>query len=368
MGDLTVNRYNLYLKSSQRTQGTDEHPIYFLKRPLFKTSPFNVFEITIKQVLIPYSFFSINSLLGNTKSGATGSLQFNQIQWFLARGGSYPSTTYVVGSPSAPITTTIPEGNYTILSLITAIQLAMKDYLAYYYTSYPNPTWTWSYNRDTLLINFLLTGTDGIPTTFYILPSSVVDGGLAFNMGVTSLINFGYNTSNVSQPITYIGVQQSFSGAFSQSSINVSPITSLMVRSNNLIQNRSFEFVAVSDDFSDILLRVPIQTVGTTFVNYDNQANIRNRIKNDYIDIVDLYITDNRTYNVISLNGLDWMAVVEVAELEIHDNKSNEAHSVMKGIDFSKHDDTGLQHLKNSFIAKKKVDEDEDEEPAVQQP
>jgi len=353
MGDLTVNRYNLYLKSSQRTQGTNEHPIYYLRRPLFKTNPFNVFEVTLKQVLIPYSFFSVNSQLGNTSTGATGTLQFNQIQWYLARGGAtYPSTTYVVGSPSNPITTTIPQGNYTILSLISAIQLAMVDYLTYYYSSYPNPQWTWTYSRDSLLVNFLLPGTDGITTTFYILPSSVVDGGLAFNMGITAPLNFGYNSSNVSQPISYIGVQQSFSGAFSQSAINVSPITSLMVRSNNLIQNRSFEFVAVSDDFSDILLRVPIQTVGTTFINYDNQANIRNRIKNDYIDIVDLYITDNRTYNVISLNGLDWMAVLEITELEIHDNKANETHNIMKAIDFAKHEHEGLSHLKNKFVAK----------------
>ena len=345
MSDLVVNRYNLYLKSSQRTQGTNEHPIYYLRRPLFKTNSFNVFEVSIKQVLVPYSFFSVNSDLGNLPNGTQGSLQFNQIQWYLARGGSYPSTTYVVGSPSAPITTSIPAGNYTILSLITAVQLAMVDYLTYYYPAYSNPNWNWSYNRDTLLINFLLNGSDGITTTFYIKPSTVVDGGVAFNMGVTSLLNFGYNASNVSQPIVYIGIQQSFSGGFSQSSINVSPITSLMIRSNNLIQNRSFEFVAVSDDFSDILLRLPIQTVGTTFLNYENQANIRNRIKNEYIDIVDLYLTDNRTYNVINLNGLDWMAVLEVIEIDIHENRANTAHDMMKEIDFSKHE-TDAEHVK----------------------
>lgn len=338
MTDIVVNRYNLYLKSSQRTQGTNEHPIYILRRPLFKTNPFNVFEVSIKQTLIPYSFFSVNSNKGNLPNGNAGTLQFNQFQWYLARGGAtYPSTTYVVGSPANPITTTIPQGNYTILSLITAIQLAMKDYLTYYYPTYGNPNWSWTYNRDTLLINFLLNGSDGITTTFYIIPSTVVDGGLSFNMGITSLINFGYNASNQSQPITYIGVQ-SFTGAFSQSSINVSPITSLMIRSNNLIQNRSYEFVAISDDFSDIILRVPIQTVGTTLINYDNQANIRNRIKNEYIDIIDFYISDNRTYDTVSLNGLDWMAVLEVTELEIHENKVNEAHNMLKDVNFAKHE------------------------------
>lgn len=358
MTDIVVNRYNLYLKSSQRTQGTNEHPIYILRRPLFKTNPFNVFEVSIKQTLIPYSFFSVNGNKGNLPNGNQGTLQFNQIQWYLARGGAtYPSTTYVVGSPANPITTTIPQGNYTILSLISAIQLAMVDYLTYYYPTYLNPNWTWSYNRDTLLINFLLTGNDGITTTFYILPSSVVDGGLAFNMGITSLINFGYNSSNQSQPIIYIGVQQSFTGAFSQSSINVSPITSVMIRSNNLIQNRSYEFVAISDDFSDIILRVPIQTVGTTLINYDNQANIRNRIKNEYIDIIDFYISDNRTYDTISLNGLDWMAVVEIIEIELHENKVNEAHNMMKEVNFSKHEVLDKFHKKHNEILDTEVPE-----------
>jgi len=347
MSDTVVNRYNLYFKSSQRTQGTNEHPIYILRRPLFKTNPFNVFEVSIKQTLIPYSFFSVNANKGNLPNGNQGTLQFNQFQWYLARGGAtYPSTTYVVGSPANPITTTIPQGNYTILSLISAIQLAMKDYLAYYYSTYANPNWTWSYNRDTLLINFLLNGSDGITTTFYILPSTVVDGGLSFNMGITSLINFGYNSSNQPQPVTYIGVQQSFTGAFSQSSINVSPITSLMIRSDNLIQNRSYEFVAISDDFSNIMLRVPIQTVGTTLINYDNNANIRNRIKNDYIDIIDFYISDNRTYDIISLNGLDWMAVVEITEIDIHENKANETHKLLKQVNFSKHDVIDKFHKK----------------------
>lgn len=351
MTDLVVNRYNLYLKSSQRTQGTNEHPIYILRRPLFKTNPFNVFEVSIKQTLIPYSFFSVNSNKGNSSNGSQGTLQFNQFQWYLARGGAtYPSTTYVVGSPASPITTEIPQGNYTILSLISAIQLAMKDYLTYYYVGYSNPNWTWSYSRDTLLINFLLTGSDGITTSFYILPSTVVDGGLAFNMGITALINFGYNSSNQSQPITNIGVQQTFTGAYSQSSINVSPITSLMIRSNNLIQNRSYEFVAISDDFSDIILRVPIQTVGTTFINYDNQANIRNRIKNEYIDVIDFYISDNRTYDTVSLNGLDWMAVLEVVEIEMHENRVNEAYNMMKDVNFSKHEVLDKFHKKREEL------------------
>ena len=373
MTDLVINRYNIYLKSSQRTQGTNEHPAYFLRRPIFKTDPFNVFEVTVKQVLVPYSFFSVNSSLGNTPTGQNGTLQFNQIQWYLARGVTYPSTTYVVGSPSAPITTSIPQGNYTILSLITAVKLAMVDYLLYYYPTYSNPTWTWSYNRDTLLVNFILTGVDNVPTTFYIMPSSVVDGGLAFNMGITSLISFGYNSSNQSLPITNIGVQQTFTGAFSSSAINVSPITSLMVRSNNLIQNRSFEFVAVSDDFSDILLRVPIQTVGSTLINYDNQANIKNRVKNDYIDIIDLYITDNRTYNTISLNGLDWMAVIEITELEIHSTVQNELHGLLKNA-FSKNVKTSTDDaFKNTFnkntfnkSVAKPPEETENTQPPVQ--
>ena len=122
-GDLVVNRYNLYLKSSQRTQGTNEYPIYMLSRPLYLTNPFNIFELTVKQACIPYSFFSVNDTYGNTSGGSQGTLKFNQLQWVMCKGGSYPSTTTIAGGGTFanPLLLEIPSGNYSAQSMLTAV-------------------------------------------------------------------------------------------------------------------------------------------------------------------------------------------------------------------------------------------------------
>ena len=322
--ETVINKYHLYLESTQRTSGTNENAVYRLSRPIFKSNPFNHFDIAVVQSNIPYSFFNITN-----QNGA-----YSSMQWYVARGVSYPSTIYIVGSPSAPRTVTVPNGNYTILSLITAIQSGIIGDLTSNFPTFPTPTFTWTYNRDTLTVNFVLTGTDGTPTTYYFMPSSVAHGGLAYNMGITSLLSFGYDSSNVSQPTNIINNVKT-SGANGQSAINVAPITSILIRSSTLQQNKSYEFIAITDDISDILVRVPILTVGTTFLQYVNEGNISNQIKNEFIDEVNLYLTDNRSYNPISLAGLSWMCVLEIKEIEGHENRENMAYQMMKNVDFS---------------------------------
>jgi hypothetical protein len=325
MGDTIINKYHLYLESTQRTLGTNEDAYYYLKRPLFKSSPFNHFQVKVVQANIPYSFFNITNQNGN----------YNTMQWYLARGGAtYPSTTYVYGTPSNPKTVTIPNGNYNISTLILAIQTGMIVDLQANYPTYPNPQFTWTYNKDTLQVLFTLVGNDNIVTTFYFLPSSVSHGGLAYNMGISKLISFGYNATNISQPVNNVN-NVITSGALGGNSINVAPITSILIRSNNLKQNRSFEFVSIQDDLSDILVRVPNLMVGTTFLQYTNQENLSNRIRLETIDYINLYLTDNRSYDPISLAGLSWMCVLEITEIEGHENRENEAYNILKKVNFS---------------------------------
>jgi hypothetical protein len=324
MSDTVINKYHLYLESTQRTSGTNEDANYILSRPLFKSNPFNHFEVSVVQANIPYSFFNITNQNGT----------YSSFQWYVARGLTYPSTNYVVGSPSNPRTATIPNGNYTILTLITALQTAIIGDLQTNYPTFPIPNWTWTYNRDTLTVNFLLTGTDNTTTTYYFMPSSVAHGGLAYNMGITSLLTFGYDSTNVSQPINIINNVKT-SGSYGQSAINVAPITSIMIRSGTLKQNRSYEFIAITDDISDILVRVPIMTVGTTFIQYVNEGRIANRVKNEFIDSINLYLTDNRSYVPISLAGLSWMCVLEITEIEGHENRENMAYQMLKQVDFA---------------------------------
>jgi len=339
-GDIVVNRFNLYLKSSQRTNGTNESPTFMLTRPLFLTNPFNIFEVTIKQAMIPFSFQSINTSVGNLPSGLAGTLQFNQLEFYVCRGGTYPSTTNIAGGGTLtnPAILNIPPGNYSITTLCTQVIYQLTNYMVYVcgLGSFTTNNFFFYYSRDTMTVNFQCKTTDGIVTTFYFLPSSLVDGGLAYNLGIGTAINFGSDGANNSLPVTYPNYYyEPAYGAFSSQNVNVAPITSILVRSDYLKQNRSIEFIAVSDDLSDILLRVPVQTIGTTFINYDNTSGVTNRLKNGFIDQVSLYLTDNRTYTTLNLNGLDWMVMIEVAEIESHETRQNSAHQMLKQIDFA---------------------------------
>ena len=91
----------------------------------------------------------------------------------------------------------------------------------------------------------------------------------------------------------------------------------------------------MQDDFSDILVRLPVLTIGTTFIQYVNQEDVSNRIKNDFIDQIELYLTDNRSYIPLSLAGLSWMCVLEITELEGHENRENDAFQMLKQVDFA---------------------------------
>ena len=342
-GDIVVNRFNLYLKSAQRTSGTNSSPVFALTRQLFLTNPMNIFELTVKQVSIPYSYHNMSTALGYTSAGVPGKLQFNQLQFVVCIGGaSYPSTTFVGGGGTfaVPVTLNILPGNYSITSLCTQVIYQLVNYLNYFvagYITFTASMFSFSYSRDTMKVNFQFISSGGYVITFYFLPSIVVDGGLAYNFGITSQIDFGTNGAGSSEPVTFPAyVYEPVYGAFSTQNINCAPITSLMIRSDYLKQNRSVEFVAITDDLSDILLQVPIQTIGTTFITYDNATSVTNRLKNGVIDQVSLYLTDDRTYDVLDLNGLDWSVMMEIAEIETYSTRDNKAHQMMKQVDMSK--------------------------------
>jgi hypothetical protein len=234
-------------------------------------------------------------------------------------------------TPISNASISVSPGNYTINSLLAAVSTALSNDVQSRTAFGYSPNFVFSYTSATLKVSFQVTGTDSNTTLFTFKPSSLLLGGLAYNMGITSPsgVSFGYTNYVV------------YTVGYSNALVNIAPITAVFIRAMTLTQNMSYEFIANKDDFSDILIQIPIGTVGGTIIQYENQSDIRVQIKNDYIDQLQLYLSDNRSFSLANtgLNGLDWSCVIEFIEIESMTLKDNEAYQMLKNVDFGNHNE-----------------------------
>lgn len=270
-----ISRFHIYTSSCKRTSGSIEDYDLILKRPIILQNSHHYFKVIVKQATIPYTFQQVNN-------------NFNKFSYVLTRGATtYPQRTF-----------TIPNGNYNINSLMSAVKTAWaKDV----YTMIPSytPNFTFTYDRDNMFVTFGFVA-DGTNTTFTIKP---LKDQVSTMLGVvtdTSFSNAGaiVLTASSTQPV------------------NVSPITSIYIRSGSLKQsNLSTENIVDSDDISDILCQIPIMGQPTTWIQYLNDLDIHNKVLNSSINDLNLYLTDNRSY-ALDLRGVDWSCMLTVIEIE----------------------------------------------------
>jgi hypothetical protein len=267
---MEINRYHLYLSSSKRQTGSIEDYSISLKRPIILKHPHHYFRVILKQVTIPYTFQQVNS-------------NYNKFIYSLFHNGVQHHAR----------TITINNGNYTILSLLKELSIKLTQDITSYIAGY-SPDFNFTYDRNTMFCSFALKNDAG--TTLAILP---LQDQVSTMIGVMSLCSFGNGTiCSSTQPV------------------NVSPITSIFVRSETLKQsNLSTENLVNRDDTSDILLQIPILNQPTSWIQYQNELNIENQVVNGVINDISLYLSDNRSYN-LDLRGIDWSCMLTIVEYE----------------------------------------------------
>ena len=273
---MEVNRYHLYLSSSKRQAGTIEDYSIALKRPILLKNPHHYFKIIVKEATIPYTFQQVNP-------------SYNKFSYRLLRNGfQYPDKTFSLAS-----------GNYTILTLLKEIASKLALDITSYVAGY-SPVFKFTYDRNSMFCTFALVN-DGVSSNIItILP---LTDQVSTMVGVVTNSSFGNNGSTV------------FSCSSSQP-VNVSPITSVYVRSESLKQsNLSTENLVNRDDSSDILLQIPITQQPTSWIQYQNELNIENQIVNGVINDVSLYLSDNRSYG-LDLRGIEWSCMLTIIEYE----------------------------------------------------
>jgi hypothetical protein len=278
---MEVNKYQLYFNTAQRTSGTAQHPYFSCKPSFVKKSPLNWFEIQITSCEIPYQWTQVNS----TNSSV---------------GFSYART----GSSTVNGTLTLTNGNYDVNALITEI---------FYRLSLAIPSYTWTnntyFNQPTNKIVFSIIGTDNVATSITFNFASNTFIGTMF--GCTNNITFSYNSSNVS------------TNATSDTTVNVNPVSSIYIRSSLLKQlatncgNSQENMVAgYTSDISDIINKIQVLTPPYTYVFWINQVGVRTKISNSTIDQIDVYLSDNRSFDLnITQNWTFALAIFEYSPI-----------------------------------------------------
>jgi len=271
---MEINRFHIYTSSSKKQSGTNEDYNITLRRPIILQNPHHYFKCIIKQATIPYTFQQVND-------------NFNQFSYIMTRGGvTYPQKTF-----------SISNGNYTVNTLITEVINKWIANIATYLPGY-SPVFNFSYDRNNMFITFSFTA-DATNTSFTIKP---IANNISTMMGV--VVDTSFN--NVGAVVT---------SGISTQPVDVSPITSIYIRSDTLKQNYlSSENLVSSDDVSDILCQIPLLGQPTSWIQYLNDLTIENRLANEVIGDVNLYLSDNRSYS-LNLRGIPWSCMMTIIEI-----------------------------------------------------
>jgi hypothetical protein len=274
---MEVNKYQLYFNTAQRTNGTSQHPYFACKPAYVKKSPLNWFEIQITSCEIPYQWTQVNQ--SNSSLGFT-----------------YSRT----GSSTITGTLILTNGNYDVNSLITEV---------FYQLSLAIPSYTWVnnsyFNQPTNKIVFSIIGTDNVATSItFNFAGNLFLGGM---FGCDTNTTFSYNALNVS------------TNAMSSTTINVNPVSSIYIRSSMLKQlatncgNSQENLVAgYTQDISDIINKIQVLTPPFTYVFWLNQVGVRTKISNSSIDQIDVYLSDNRSFDLNITQ--DWTFAMAIYE------------------------------------------------------
>jgi hypothetical protein len=284
----TIVEHNVFVDSRQRSIGTSDEFTVWLKRPIVKSHPSHYFTARIVSAEIPYTWRQVN---------ATNNILPLSI---LHGGNTYQSSL------------TISPGNYNINQLlsefksrlIAAVQLATGQIISV----------TSVYNSSTNRISIGLGGNPTISITvrFTLNPFLGSMFGCVNDKTLTNVI-----------------------GLSGDRNVNVNPVTSIYIRSELFRQQDSYESIVDKWDISDILAKIQVMTLPNTLVFYDGNLMLENRIANEVLDRVSVYLSDNQSYG-LDLNGNEWSFRISFREVRPLDIETTESYMLSKQIDLKK--------------------------------
>ena len=289
----TVNEvinYTYHISSSERNTGTNTNFNINLSQIVNLLAKKGMFQIIFNSAQIPFTFYQLNN---------------NSNLNVISVTTTYPGASPVTG------TITLTQGNYTPYTLLTELQTQLYNF-CYTYGGF-KPVYSNSY--DTTSGHLILgisavapapaSGTVSIRLNFA-TNQNILSGGF-FGISTTSPTNMLFSvTYAASAPVSTVSAE-------STQPCVLNPINYLLIRSS-LKQFRNREFITIQDDVSDIVYKVPITTVQSSWINF-YQTSEPLYIVDNSIQSINFYLTSNLTYDPINLQNIPWAFSFTIREV-----------------------------------------------------
>lgn len=254
-----VRRYTAYINSRQRVRGTPDEFSVQMYPPYTLTNQRHFFRVQVLNACVPFSFPQVNSVNGGL----------------------------VIDIGGTPYTVNITPGNYTILTLLEEVKTRVIAQAA---TAGFTITLSSSYNKTTGRVTMILTSS--VPATTVTLQAGTT---VARMLGIATA-----QTLTLALGVTF------------DAHVDVNPVRSLYIRSDNLTQRENIENLLEKSVVSDVLAEIPIQTNPGTYIVMFSPGN-EIRITNKVIDQIELYLSSTDDYRLQGLD-LDWTCLLEIVE------------------------------------------------------
>lgn len=279
-----INEYTFFLDSKYRNESDNASPTFKLPSPIVLENINNYFVCKVISCDIPFSFKALASPYNVIP------VRFQVIQNAIDVSGNI----------------TLSEGNYSILTLLNELENKLTAFMVA--TGFNQiPTLNFTYNTETGKCTLNIIPGGGSHTIYLTLKWNTNADIIAEYFGFSYLNNtvLSFNLSTITST-NYI----------SPNNVNVSPITSLYIRSNSLSQTAKNQERLVEPIFSvsDILLKIPINSYYNTWLMYENNS-FSVRLNNKHIEEISLYIT-SQTYEKVVFNGVHWRIAIQITEYE----------------------------------------------------
>ena len=272
-----LQTYNIYLNTANRdvdyynliSSGTPNYLAYagwYLKKMIHKTSKNSYFTISVKNLILPFSFNNIGTL------NNTFQIVYNLITYTIIVNKGNPNIQQLIDDVKTKILSAVPA----LVGLFTIV-----------YNPYDNT------------ITFSNTSADTIDFLF-------------INNFIGKMLGFTTNVQCL--PLSTLT---------SQITINVNPLQNVYVRSDNLTFSNSYESVVDKNDISDIIAIVPIYSTSGNFIVFNDSSNFETRLGDDSIDFISLYLTSAVDNDHLIDLFLDWTIHLQINEYALPTNNIN---------------------------------------------
>jgi hypothetical protein len=278
-----INEYTFFLNSKYRSSGINAAPVWNLDESIVLTDQNNYFECEVLNAEIPFSFKSLQA----------------------------PNNTipYTLSAPQDSINIsgniTIQPGNYSIINLLSELKTQLNTIVS---TMQHKPTFTFTYDRESgrvTLDTSINSSNHSMALTLRWSQADVIAEYFGFSFEDDTILS--YNTSQVVTSVNYI----------SPNHVNVSPITSLILRSDSLNQVSKNQEILVEQKFtlSNILAKIYVNSYYNSWILWENDIGFSVRLTNKSIDFIQMYLT-SQTYDNVLFDGVSWKVTIRIREIE----------------------------------------------------